>query len=400
MRSRGGSKSHDLVALGLYLAYRGYDGVYFCATADQCVQPAKYLNDLVSGSFLARFVRSPPSRHLNKRSATFANGGRLRVKNLTESKARSSRGDFVFFDEEREMEAGLLRAASSILNTSELALTVHASTPAKGSTFEDSYRRVRELEGRYGQPLVFERSWRDIGFLQTEKMRALIELRRERWPRWYFRMEYENQFTVPEGAVFRDVVYEVPREKYHQFDRVPGGLVSGLDFNPAAGHTLVALKWSLDHGEALVAEHRVLGTGYAKDLRGEFWRAIQPYCTGGNLLIMEDGGINIPFVEKVEELQHRHRGRHEILKEEWDNRNIAKMNAAMRLRSKRLWLDESQFPSLARQVQNAAWEVGPDGEPALAKDPSNSPHGLDALLHAASPRGSPEGGANFKLGGF
>lgn len=383
LRARGGSKSHDAMVLALYLAYRGFRGVYFTATGDQVVQPAEYLNRLVRGSFLRLFVRAPRSQHLSKRAVTFAPGGSVKVKNLTKSKARSARADFLVFDEERQMEEELLRAAASILNTSRLRLVVHASTPAKGSPFEEAYLRCRRLEARYAARLVFERSWREIAFL--DRQREEILLRREEWPRWYFEMEYENKFTVPEGAVFRNVAYEFDPDVYARFDRCPTALVAGIDWNPAAGHWLVYGKYSVDLEEFMVYGSEVAGEGYAYELTEAFYNSIYPYMTGGNKLCAEDGGINIPFCQKLAKMiseDPRRRKEKWLLFEEWDSGGITKMNRAMAVRDIRIYCDEAAFPELARQLQNQAWRIDRKGDPALEKDSASSPHAVDALLHA------------------
>lgn len=373
------------MVLALYLCYRGYSGIYWGATQDQTVQPASYMDNLVSQTFLTYFVKTPPSQNFTKTEVKFKNGGWLRIKNLTESKARSSRADFVIYDEERQMDTDLYRSASSILNTSNIALTIHCSTPAKGSIFEENYKKIQELESKYNADLVYEQKYDNIPFLQTKKMKAQIELRKEKWPKWYFDMEYNNKFTVPEGAVFRNVIYTFSPKVYDRFDKCPMPIVAGLDWNPVSGHWLVAGKYSLDMNEFMIYESRIMGEGEAFELSQSFYNHLWDYMTDGNMLCVEEGGRNQPFTKKLIKLieeDPKIKKDKFVIFEEWDSQGITKMNRAMEMRDLTIYCDQTHYPQLSKQLQNQKWDQNAKGDPKLEKDSANSPHALDALLHA------------------
>ena len=46
--------------------------------------------------------------------------------------------------------------------------------------------------------------------------------------------------------------------------------------------------------------------------------------------------------------------------------------------------DENRFPTLKEMIEDCHWDKNA-AEPKLAKDPADSPHALDAFLHAISP---------------
>ena len=105
----------------------------------------------------------------------------------------------------------------------------------------------------------------------------------------------------------------------------------------------------------------------------------------GKRVCVEDGGINIAYCDWLRERRSEDSGLRNdyVTYEEWDSAGLNKTNAVLDLQSVRLYVDEQLFPELAKQVRDAHWKEDAD-RPEMAKDKADSPHGLDALLHAVS----------------
>ena len=198
-----------------------------------------------------------------KESVVFLNGGELTLTNLTELNARSSRADYLVYDEESQAEVAAYRAGVSILSSSELGYIFHISTPVKGSIFEENYERLKLREIKTGEQFIFSRRWDEAGFLA--KKREWYEEQQRILPDWYYRQEHCAEFTLPQGAVFQNVEFgKYPDWLMEAIKNQP--LCSGVDWNPVSGHKLVSIKWTPDFMNNVVMDEIDLGQGYAVDM--------------------------------------------------------------------------------------------------------------------------------------
>ena len=371
--------------LALYLAYLGFVGIWFSSGRDQLEQPKKYLDYLVNNSFL-KYLLPKAADHL-KLSVRFRNRGELRLNNLTELNARSSRADFIVYDEEAQAEEDAYRAGVNILAGSELGMILHISTPVKATIFEENYERLMKRQVLEGVKCVFTRSWNEVAFLYKKKQ--WYEEQKRILPGWYYRQEHECSFELPSGAVFKDVIYD-PYPEHIQQAIMDQDVCSGIDWNPAAGHCLSGVKWLKDLSAVVVVNEINLGPGYAMELKESMFWTITPWFTKGNRLCMEDGGINIPyckwFTQKLSDTRFSDAPQR-YSKEEWDNQDIAKMDACTYIiqHGITIYVDRIRFPETAKNIEECHWDEDAKGStPKLAKDKANSPHFLDAFLHAIS----------------
>lgn len=393
IRARGGSKTHDMMCICLYFTYLGWRVIYFCSKASQMTQPKKYMKRIIDGSFLIHCIKKPHREYYAKETVEFEGGGILSILNLTESKGRSPRCDVVLYDEESGVELDAYMAAESILDGSDIGLTIHASTPVKASKFEENHDALRLRESITGHELVFTRDYDEIYFLvDTPAKRAKYEEKKRRWPGWYFRQELQCSFEHALGAVFHNVVYDV----YEDIDgkwilKLPlildQRIVSGIDWNPVAGHWCVGGQWLENDRGFLVTHADPIAVGYSHELKEEAYVKIKQYCINKKRLCVEDGGTNIPLVKWFKEWIGADKNKRDmyVLYEEWDSQGLNKTNAALDLLDKTIYVDKIRFPELAKQIEDTRWVADTD-KLALEKDQIDSPHAIDAFLHAVNKR--------------
>jgi len=345
-------------------------------------QPKKYLKLIVERSYLKHLIAPG---ELLKESVYFKTGGELKIYNLTEDNARSPRSDFVVYDEEARAERDAYNAATSIVSNSLLGLIFHISTAAKASIFEENYDRIKLREIIHDEQFIFKRPWYEISFL--ERKREWYEEEKRIKPAWYFRQEHECSFELALGAVFKNVDFTPYSDKEKDLI-IDQQLCSGIDWNPVAGHWLGGIKWAPDMKSVYVTEVHDLGAGYTHEMTSTQYNTIRPYYTKGNTLVVEEGGINEAYVRWLKERDAEvwSDGSRRLHYEEWDSAGINKLEACEFLMQNGICIrcDEIRFPVLAKQIEDLSWD--PDAtEPKLKKDKANSPHALDAFLHAISP---------------
>lgn len=396
IRARGGSKTHDMVCLCLYFTYLGWRVIYYCSKASQMTQPKKYMRRVIDGSFLIYCIKKPHREFYAKETIEFEGGGTMSILNLTEGKGRSPRCDIVLYDEESGVEEDAYMAAESILDGSDIALTIHSSTPIKPSKFEDNHIILELRELTTGHELIFSRNYDEISFLvDTPAKRAKYEVKKKQWPAWYFRQELECSFELRAGAVFQNVIYDPYTPELEKAILYEPNC-SGVDWNPAAGHIRSTVKWAPQLHAVVVQGEAIFSVGYARELKNkEFW-ALAPWFTKGNRMVMEDGGINIPYIDwfhDMLELTDFNWRNQQYSTEVWDNQDVAKMAACTYIiqHGIAIYVDEIRFPETAKQIKECCWDEEAKGSnPKLKKDKANSPHFLDGFLHAISEKNRDE----------
>ena len=390
IRARGGSKTHDMMCICLYFTYLGWRVIYFCSKASQMTQPKKYMRRIIDGSFLIYCIKKPHREFYAKEAVEFEGGGSLQILNLTESKGRSPRCDVVLYDEESEAEEDAYMAAESILDGSDIGLTIHASTPVKGSKFEENHDALKLREAITGHELIFSREYDEISFLvDTPAKRAKYEEKKRKWPGWFFRQELQCSFELRSGAVFQNVIYE-PYEAWLENSIKDESNCSGVDWNPAAGHVRSTVKWTPDLQSVVVVGEAVFSTGYAREMKRKEFATLRKWFSKGNSIVLEDGGINIPYIDWFNDMLEETNfnwPEQRWAAEEWDNQDIAKMKACTYIMQHgiTIYVDKIRFPLTAKQIEECSWDEKAKGSnPKLKKDNANSPHFLDAFLHAIS----------------
>ena len=304
--------------LGLYLASIGFIVIWFSSGKEQMNQPKIYMNYIIDHSYLKYLIHDKL-----KESVQFKTGGSLKIINLTELNARSPRADVVIYDEESQAEPDAYNAAVSILAGSLLGLIIHISTPVKASIFEDNYERLRRREIIHGEQFVFSRTWQDASWLASKA--EWYEEQKRILPGWYYRQEHEASFELPSGAVFQNVIYE-PYSDQLEEEMVSHPLCSGVDWNPASGHTIVSVKWLPHRFAVVVVNESIFSSGYSRDMKLKEFYKLGPYFSLGNRLVIEDGGINLEYVkwfyEMLGETNFSYQEQH-FSTEEWDNQDVA-----------------------------------------------------------------------------
>ena len=318
-----------------------------------------------------------------KESVKFTTGGELKLKNLTEMNARSSRADFIVFDEEAQADMDAYNAAVNILAGSSLGLIIHISTPRKGSPFEVNHDRLKRREIILGEQFIFSHAWHEASWLYAK--REWYAEQKRILPDWYYRQEHMAEFTLALGAVFKNVEYGTYPE-WLTTAIEDQALLSGLDWNPVAGHIIGSIKWTKDLRNCVVQGEVDIGQGYAVEMTNDQFTTISTLASHGNHMNYECSGINEEYVKWLNKKkatfgfvdQNWH-------SEEWDSQGINKLKIATFIIQNAvcIWVDKIRFPETAKQVGDCQWD--PESErPKLKKDKSSSPHYLDAFLHAAS----------------
>jgi hypothetical protein len=386
-RGRGASKTFDTMEQNIFLAVIGYRGIWFSSGRDQLEQPKIYLKYIIDRSKLLQSQLT----ELLKESVTFKSGGTLKLKNLTELNARSGRADFITYDEEAQADEASYNAAVSILAGSNLGFVFHISTPAKATVFEENYERINRRQKETGVELTFKVPWYKATWLYQKKewYEELKKVKEAQGQGWYFRQEHLAEFELPQGAVFQNVVYTpYPAWLEEQITKQPN--CSGVDWNPAAGHVRSTVKWTPDLQSVVVVGEAMFSVGYAREMKLKEFMVLRKWFSHGNRMVLEDGGINIPYIDwfndMLEETRHGWVDQRWSA-EEWDNQDIAKMKACNFIAQHgiTIYVDEMRFPKTAKQIQECSWDEDAKGSnPKLKKDSANSPHYLDAFLHAIS----------------
>ena len=390
-RARGASKSTDAIVLALYIAYLGYRVVVYGPNDKNKKELTKYLKvfkEVQPSPFLSECLTASKSEMRKTTTAVFKKRGYVEIRSLgTAGDIRGPRADVIIYDEEREADKENYKASQHTMSGTAMLLQIHLSTPFEASVFHRNYLRLKAREREIGQQLVFERRWDEIPrFLRKRYKYEEIRTRLENEGRlWEFKVEYECKFEMPSGRIFTNVLYDPYSPEMAAYVAM-NQKTSGLDWNPVAGHWLVAGCWTEDLTGYIVTEAISLGTGYTHQLRGDFYNRVKPFALNGNKLEVEDNGINITFCMKLREVDDLDGGAvgREMTFKPWDSQGVNKYEAAMFLRARTLFIDELRFPILAEEVRTCAWDEERD-RPIVKKTSSSSPHSLDALLHAVSP---------------
>ena len=130
-----------------------------------------------------------------------------------------------------------------------------------------------------------------------------------------------------------------------------------------------------------------LGNGYTHEMTMEQYNTIKKYYMHENSLTVEEGGINEAYVKWLKEREAENYSSEDrnLHYEEWDGAGVNKLQAVTYIMQNGICIhcDESRFEVLKKQIEDCHWDPTAT-EPKLAKDPANSPHALDAFLHAIS----------------
>ena len=391
VRSRGASKTWIEMAKAQYLASLRVDtwygmgrlrGYWYSTSEDQLDQPREYFDHIIDNSFLKYCV------HKRKAfQAVYHNYGQLKLTILTAKKARSGRADFIILDEEAGLqlqnEKVLYDAAVGVLSGTWFGLKGHISTPSKGSKFEENHEVCRDLEYKTGYQHTFKIPWWDVSFLAKNK--EFYEQEERTKPRWWYLQEYCAEFTHPLGAVFQNVEYGTYPDWLMESIK-DQNVLSGLDWNPVAGHIIVGIKWTKDLKHCAIMEEADIGQGYAVEMTNNMWNIIKSKASHGRHMNYECSGINEEYVRWLNKMkstfnwvgQNWH-------SEEWDSAGINKLKIATFIIQNAvcIWVDKVRFPNTAKDIEDCQWDPESD-KPRLKKNKAASPHYLDAFLHAAS----------------
>ena len=363
VRTRNGSKTKDCVILALYLAYLGYDGLFYVAETTQMEQPQKYLNELILHTFLKYCLIDNHSL----RTKRFRGGGSLKLRLLSEKKAKSPRSDFIIYDEEALMDEEAYRMTFGQTKNSQLGIRIHASTPIAKSVFHKNVNRLTKTDS------VRIRKYMEIGFLNQKQ----FEIDREVMPEFEFRREYECSFETPAGRVFGNVIQSDGLDL-----NLLGYKCAGIDWNPVNDHWLVAGRWSTDGTAFVITDVINVSESFEVKMNDVIYERLVPFFVAGNKLCAEDGGVNMGFTawlrKKVS--QDTSRSGKQVYYAEVTEKE--KYNSVIRLMNAVVYVPE-EFEELYEELINTRWD-DTSVIPKIVKNRSNSPHRLDALLMAVN----------------
>ena len=368
------------------MIYLGFEIIYFTANASQLERPKIYMKDLINRSFLKWCITD--KNDLQKEKVQFDGSGLLTLLNLTENKAISPRADITIFDEERKADPDAYNNTHGIFADTDLGFTLHISTSEKATIFEDNYEDLL-LEGiRDNEQYIFERLLYDVSFL-WDKRRSHYERLKRKLPQWLWEQEFECKFTLPHGAVFHNVKYDpYPDWLMNQIEN--HHLCSGVDWNPVNSHWLVSGKWTPDYMNFVFLEAHDIGKGYALDMNVDQFNIIAQHGALGKHVTLERGGVNAEYIIWFRKLRDKTGFGwmdQNVHTEEWDSQGIEKQRIVTNIiqNGVTLWCDKTRedLRVLAKMIGDCRWDADAD-KPKLAKNPANSPHALDAGLHAMS----------------
>lgn len=379
IRSRGGSKTFDNELVLLYFAFLGFHCRHFVARGPQILQPQRYLKFFTRNTFLYYAIAKPIPMNLLKRSVSFENGGYFDIVNLTEGTGRSMRLDVIYLDEEREMEEEVYVAAQGCLSMSKLGKTIHGSTPAKGTIFEENFNRMEKLK----LPILI-RKYGDIGFINH---RYIEEVVKPSIPLWFFNQEYNCEFTASSGAVFNNIIEgdfsDRLAEQSKLYDR--HWVHGGVDWNPIAGHWIVGTQWSDDYHSLYVIFEKNMGS----NINIGITIIIDLLAANPHMRIeLEDGGTNAGYCDAMFRelylLKKDAKISNDVVKRvyrvPWDSAGKNKSNAITMLMPSTIYYNNKVTPQVGYWLERAHWD--PDStEPKLEKDPDQHP--LDGMLHSS-----------------
>lgn len=391
VRSRGGAKTWIEMVSALYLASLRVDtwqgmgrlrGYWYSTSEDQLDQPREYFDHILDNSFLQYCIKRRKSTFV-----LFKNHGKLKLTILTAKKARSGRADFAKFDEEAglmtQKEKELYDAAQGVLSGTWFGLIGHISTPCMASKFKDNHDKCKDLEHTTGMTHTFKLPWWEIGFLAKNK--EFYEQEERTKPRWWYLQEYCAEFTLPMGAVFQNVEYGIyPDWLMEEIKEQP--VLSGLDWNPVAGHIIVGIKWTKDFKNIVIVEEADIGQGYAVEMTNEMWNIISHKASFGGHLNYECSGINVEYVKWLNKMKatfnYPDQNWHS---EEWDPAGINKLRIALFIIQNAvcIWVDKIKYKETKKDIEECSWDPE-SSTPKLKKNKAASPHYGDAFLHAAS----------------
>ena len=381
LASRGGSKTYDCLKVILYYASIGYWAVFWASDSSQIDQPKHYLTTLCNNTFLQHTITVN-----NIEEKKFRNGGWFQIRNLTPKKARSRRVDVAGFDEEREADEEALRAAYATMSNSKLRKKIHLTTPLLGSPAHTTWKRMKQE----GKPLII-RHYSDCPYINP----AEVEYARKEYPDWYFKQEYECEWTAASGRIFSNVEHEDFTTEISAQNKIRDWVRTwdhcGVDWNPVYGHVMVWTRYDQAKTTCFVTHESNLGTDGMAACEQLFDTLIlNPHMK----LEMEDGGTNIGFCEMFFGMLEDFKLRKKFTLDEylsiarrsyrrnWDSEGKNKMKSITNLYPLTIMVDDARTPQTAEWLDKASWDKkDTSGKPKVLKDPEM--HWFDAFLHSS-----------------
>lgn len=244
LRNRGGSKTRDGVTLAIFLGYQKRDireynedktfnilgkewmrVVWFAAGEDQLEQAIDYFKQ-------SRFVDK-----VFKQRVYLKNGNKIKIRIATPKQAKSPRADFVFFDEEQDMDIKIYGDILGTMATSPNAKKLHMGTTLVGTQLHKNFERLDPLG------LVFEHHIDECVWVDEEE--ALETYAGQ--PDEVIQSQLYCRWVQPGGKVFKDV--EVRDLTEDEYKMVLPGHYYGIDPNPKSGHALVRTRYLGNYDE-------------------------------------------------------------------------------------------------------------------------------------------------------
>lgn len=255
LRNRGGSKTRDGVTLAVFLAYqkraimrynantdeeeiRGYAWmrvVWYAAGKDQLEQALDYFRE-------SRYVKFCYSQNVH-----LWNGNKIKIRVATPKQAKSPRADFVFFDEEQDMDKKVYWQILGTMATSPNAQKLHMGTTEVDSQLHDNFLRLEPLG------LVIEHHISDCNWKKEEE--ALAEYAGQ--PQAIIDSQLYCKWVRPGGLIFQNI--EVRDLTEDEYKMILPGKYFGCDPNPKSGHALVLSRYlgSYENPYAIFVEREV-----------------------------------------------------------------------------------------------------------------------------------------------
>jgi len=233
--NRKWGKTEKMAGLATWYGLQKYDGskphlkspwmmvIWYSAGEDQLIEVRASFKQL-----------KPYVTEVQADKVTLCNGNEIRLHIITEKQTHSPECDKLFLDEGRSVRVEQRKQYTELrhcIAASDRGNILHGSTPGWETAIMDSAgpQSALAIAG-----CVETHNYRECPWILPET----VEAEREALADWEFDLNYEGKWTVPGGAVFRDIDV-IPDAS---FPECPNHLkkCGGVDFNGEPGNILLA----------------------------------------------------------------------------------------------------------------------------------------------------------------
>jgi hypothetical protein len=260
--TRGGGKTRNGVMLAIFLGYQKHemrdydqdgphadsDGNTYAVIGEEWNRVVWYAaGDAQKEQALDYFKQSRYVESAYSSVVHLKNGNKIKIRICSLKQANSPRADYLFLDEEQDMDPKIYAKILGTAATSPNAKYVHMGTTEFESVLEDNFQRLNPLG------LVRERHIDDCTWTTVEKAMEGYE----GVPDFIVKQQLWCEWARPGGVIFEDV--EVRDLTEAEYDMIQPGTYYGMDPNPKSGHAMVETYYlgEYDHPYAIYVDKEI-----------------------------------------------------------------------------------------------------------------------------------------------